>query len=200
LGTRGRSGFERLLLGSVTEKVLRTTHVPVLTVPQPVERPTSALYKTIFFPVEFTDASTRALEYALSPAEETDARLILLHVVEGVIEEPSFSEIGHLSVSEYYRNLRDDAREDLQRCRHRLGKLLLRRGLHYPGQNWTRAHGEWIHSLTWTHVAERAVVDDYPLAIDHTEARLLELDAPLAELAEREPYREPVGSPKKTLG
>ena len=29
---------------------------------------------------------------------------------------------------------RDDAREDLQRCRHRLGKLLLRRGLHYPGQ------------------------------------------------------------------
>lgn len=30
---------------------------------------------------------------------------------------------------------RDDAREDLQRCRHRLGKLLLRRGLHYPGRN-----------------------------------------------------------------
>ena len=29
---------------------------------------------------------------------------------------------------------RDDAREDLQRCRHRLGKLLLRRGLHYTGQ------------------------------------------------------------------
>ena len=32
---------------------------------------------------------------------------------------------------------RDDAREDLQRCRHRLGKLLLRRGLHYAGRNWT---------------------------------------------------------------
>ena len=45
----------------------------------------------------------------------------------------------------------------------------------------------------WTHAAERAVVDDYLLAIDHTEARLLELDARLAEIAEREPYREPVG-------
>ena len=33
---------------------------------------------------------------------------------------------------------RDDAREDLQRCRHRLGKLLLRRGLHYSGRNWTQ--------------------------------------------------------------
>lgn len=88
---------------------------------------------------------------------------------------------------------RDDAREDLQRCRHRLGKLLLRRGLHYAGRNWTRAHRQWIDSLEWAHAAERAVVDDYLLAIDHTEARLLELDARLAEIAEREPYREPVG-------
>jgi transposase len=87
---------------------------------------------------------------------------------------------------------RDDAREDLQRCRHRLGKLLLR-GLHYAGRNWTRAHRQWIDSLTWTHAAERAVVDDYLLAIDHTEARLLELDARLSDIAETEPYREPVG-------
>jgi len=88
---------------------------------------------------------------------------------------------------------RDDAREDLQRCRHRLGKLLLRRGLHYPGKNWTQAHRRWVDSLMWTHAAERAVVDDYQLAIDHTEARLRELDARLAELAEQAPYREPVG-------
>jgi len=83
---------------------------------------------------------------------------------------------------------RDDAREDLQRCRHRLGKLLLRRGLHFSGRNWTRAHRQWIDGLEWAHAAERAVVND-----DQTEARLQELDARLAELAETEPYREPVG-------
>ena len=88
---------------------------------------------------------------------------------------------------------RDDAREDLQRCRHRLGKLLLRRGLHYHGRNWTRGHRDWIESLTWTQAAERVVVDDYLLAIDHTEARRIELDAALAQIAETEPYREPVG-------
>ena len=88
---------------------------------------------------------------------------------------------------------RDDAREDLQRGRQRLGKLLLRRGLHFAGKNWTRAHRQWIAGLTWTHAAERAVVDDYLLAIDHTEGRLLELDARLSELADTEPYREPVG-------
>ena len=88
---------------------------------------------------------------------------------------------------------RDDAREDLQRCRHRLGKLLLRRGLPYHGRNWTRGHRDWFAGLTWTHAAERAVVDDYLLAIDHTEARLLELDARLSAIAETEPYRQPVG-------
>jgi len=88
---------------------------------------------------------------------------------------------------------RDDAREDLQRCRHRLGKLLLRRGLHYHGRNWTRPHREWIEGLDWKHAAERAVVDDYLLAIDHTEARLMELDARLSDISETEPYRKQVG-------
>lgn len=88
---------------------------------------------------------------------------------------------------------RDDAREDLQRCRHRLGKLLLRRGLHFAGKNWTRAHRRWIDTLTWTHAAERVVVEDYLLAIDQLEARRADLDAQLAEVAQTEAYREPVG-------
>ena len=88
---------------------------------------------------------------------------------------------------------RDDAREDLQRSRHRLGKLLLRRGLHFSGRNWTQAHRRWIESLTWAHAPERVVVDDYLLAIDHLEARLIELDARLTDLAQTHPYREPVG-------
>jgi transposase len=88
---------------------------------------------------------------------------------------------------------RDDARADLQRCRHRLGKLLLRRGLHYAGRNWTCAHRQWVDHLPWPHAAERAVIADYWLAIDQTEARLRELDGRLAEIAERAPYQEPVG-------
>ena len=67
---------------------------------------------------------------------------------------------------------RDDAREDLQRCRHRLDKLLLRRGLHYAVGNWTRAHRPWVDGLAWAQPAERVVVDDYLLAIDQLEARL----------------------------
>jgi nucleotide-binding universal stress UspA family protein len=108
-GTHGRGGFERFVLGSVTEKVLRTTTVPVLTVPPPVTQTGSVVYKTILCSIEFSDASTRALEYALSLAEETDAHLILLHVVEGVLEKPHVGELAHFSVPEYFRHLEEDA-------------------------------------------------------------------------------------------
>lgn len=88
---------------------------------------------------------------------------------------------------------RDDARDDVQRARHRLGKLLLRRGLHFTGRkNWTKAHRQWIKTITWEHAAERAVVDDDLLAIDQVESRLVELDVRLTETAQTDPYREPV--------
>jgi nucleotide-binding universal stress UspA family protein len=114
MGTHGRSGFEALFLGSVTEKVLRSTRVPVLTVPPAVERLASVVYKTMLCPIEFSDASTRALEYALTLAQETGARLILLHVVEQLVDEPQLGEVTHFSVPEYRRYLEEDARTRLR--------------------------------------------------------------------------------------
>jgi transposase len=74
-----------------------------------------------------------------------------------------------------------------------LGKLLLRRGLHFSGRNWTERHRRWINSLQWAQPAERVVVDDYLLAIDQLKARLREFDVQLSEIAQTDPYREPVG-------
>lgn len=113
MGTHGRGGFEALFLGSVTEKVLRSTRVPVLTVPPPVERVESVVYKTILCPLEFSDASTRALEYALTLAGETGARLILLHAVEMLVDASQLAEVASFSVTEYQRHLEEDARARL---------------------------------------------------------------------------------------
>jgi nucleotide-binding universal stress UspA family protein len=109
MGTHGRSGFEALFLGSVTEKVLRSTHVPVLTVPPAVERVESVAYRTILCPIEFSDPSTRALEYALTLAKETGARLILLHVIEQLVDAPQLGQVSRFSVEEYRRYLEEDA-------------------------------------------------------------------------------------------
>ncbi|MGZ6639997.1 MAG: IS110 family RNA-guided transposase [Solirubrobacteraceae bacterium] len=47
---------------------------------------------------------------------------------------------------------REDLRGDLMACRHRITKLLLRRGLTYPGPGaaWTRRHASWLGSLTFS--------------------------------------------------
>ena len=62
MGTHGIGGFEHLLLGSVTEKVLRKAACPVLTVP-PRARMTSKLpFKRLLRPVDFSEPSLAALE------------------------------------------------------------------------------------------------------------------------------------------
>jgi nucleotide-binding universal stress UspA family protein len=113
LGTHGRSGFDRLVLGSVTERLLRTVSVPILTVPPPVKKPESVRYRHIVCPVDFSDESMRALEYALSLAQETAARLVLLHVLEGFLDEPDAGELRELKVFEYYEQLEQRAAQRL---------------------------------------------------------------------------------------
>jgi transposase len=89
---------------------------------------------------------------------------------------------------------REDARADLMRVRHRLGKMLLRRDLRYvEGRPWTEQHRSWLWSLKLEHAAERMVLEDYLLAVEQVSTRLATLDAQLRELAEQEPYRERVG-------
>lgn len=85
MGTHGRGGFDRLVLGSTTEKVIRKVRCPVLTVPpraeqEPPDGP--VVFKRILCPIDFSESSARAIEFALSLAQEADARLTLLHVME----------------------------------------------------------------------------------------------------------------------
>jgi len=118
MGTHGRSGFEHLLLGSVTEKVLRRAPCPVLTVgnvpPHPRKGP---LFRRILCAADLTAASERTLDMALSLAGENDARITLLHVVESVPGETgarlylAVPEIGPLR-----RELKDQARARLRQA------------------------------------------------------------------------------------
>jgi nucleotide-binding universal stress UspA family protein len=84
LGTHGRKGAAKFLLGSAAEQIFRFSDRPVLTVgPRVPREPGRAIeLRRILFPASFAPWSERALPYALSLAEEYRARLVLLHVVE----------------------------------------------------------------------------------------------------------------------
>jgi transposase len=91
---------------------------------------------------------------------------------------------------------REDAREDLMRCRHRLSKLLLRRAIVYGAgkKAWTQAYRVWLRGLRFERAFDQAVVDDYLLAIEQLEERLRGLDERIEELSHDPGYAEPVGA------
>jgi nucleotide-binding universal stress UspA family protein len=118
LGTHGRSGFQRLFLGSVTEKVIRKATCPTLVVPPrapdaatdaPVE------FRRILCAVDFSESSLDALARAINMAEEADAQLTLLHVVEvprAVGQEPAafhadLARLREAAVADARRRLHD---------------------------------------------------------------------------------------------
>jgi nucleotide-binding universal stress UspA family protein len=108
MGTHGRSGFERLVLGSVAEKVLRKAACPVLTVPFTATEvvPAPPLFKRILCAVDFSTCSMHALEYAMSLAQEANAFLAVAHVVD----------LSPRSVGEELQKLEDEGRDGLSRA------------------------------------------------------------------------------------
>ena len=88
---------------------------------------------------------------------------------------------------------RDAVRRDLLRVRHRVSKLLLRRGRPYAGRQWSGAHQTWLRAVAWEQAADQVVFNVALLALDQLEARLAALDGHLRTVADTEPYRTPVG-------
>jgi len=84
MGTHGRGGFQQLVLGSITEKVLRKVACPVLTVPPGADAtPTvPGPFTSILCATDFSNASLAALELAISLAQEAGSRLTVVHAVE----------------------------------------------------------------------------------------------------------------------
>jgi nucleotide-binding universal stress UspA family protein len=89
LGTHGRSGVDRLLLGSVTEKVLRKSPCPVLTVPPHAHGtpPSEVTFGRILCPIDFSPSSLQALGFALDLARQANGVLTLLHAIEWLAED-----------------------------------------------------------------------------------------------------------------
>ncbi len=92
IGTHGRRGFDRFMLGSVAERVIRKASCPVLAVRKPLhdfissgQQQDLVQLSRFLFCTDFSKNSQRALDYAISlTTEYKDAELTLLHVLEDI--------------------------------------------------------------------------------------------------------------------
>jgi len=83
LGTHGRTGAAKFLLGSVAEEIFRRSPVPVLTIGPSVRSGAhnGARFHRVLYATDFTPESLAAAPYAISFAQENEAELLLLHVI-----------------------------------------------------------------------------------------------------------------------
>ena len=115
MGTHGAGGFERLLLGSVTEEVLRKAPCAIMSVPPRAQATSRLPFRQLLCAVDFSDCSLKALDLALSLARESGAALTLLHVLEWPWHEPpppAFEELPRAQAAaliEYRRHIETTA-------------------------------------------------------------------------------------------
>jgi nucleotide-binding universal stress UspA family protein len=90
MGTHGRRGAERWIMGSTTERLLRHSPVPLVTIRGGGERSTVApSFRRILVTTDFSDGTTDALAYAFSVAQENESQVTLLHVLPEVAMDSS---------------------------------------------------------------------------------------------------------------
>jgi nucleotide-binding universal stress UspA family protein len=124
IATHGYTGAKRVLLGSTAERVVRHASCPVLTVPARTtprrtgKRPPLDLQK-ILVPIDFSKTSETVLPWAASLAAESNAELILLHVVE---KFPIDYVLGRELMNETITPLMKQGEADLKRMAGSLSK------------------------------------------------------------------------------
>ncbi|WP_135823808.1 universal stress protein [Halorussus ruber] len=92
MGTHGRRGLSRALLGSVTERVIRSSNGPVLAVPPHAIAQEREGYERILIPTDGSPGATAAVEHGIALAERLEATVRVLYVIEGERGLPSIGD------------------------------------------------------------------------------------------------------------
>jgi len=112
-GTHQRRGIDRFSSGSVAERVAAKATVPALLIPWHRHAARTAPFSHVAVAVDFSPASTRAVEQALAIASDAADRVTLLHVVTGSAPDvPLF--LYRYGIAEYQQQLKRNAWRRLQ--------------------------------------------------------------------------------------
>jgi nucleotide-binding universal stress UspA family protein len=89
MGTHGRRGVERWFMGSTTERLLRHSPVPLVTITDQRERVRVPRFRRILVTTDFSEGTADALAYAFSIAQENESKVTLMHVLHDVTADLS---------------------------------------------------------------------------------------------------------------
>jgi nucleotide-binding universal stress UspA family protein len=153
--THGRSGLKRLILGSVTERLMRTLQCPILVVRSPEEDALPAeaeeiTFNKILVGCDFSSDSDLALQYGLSLAQEFQSELHLAHVIEPAV----------------YRDLLKPSADDKQVHQQELGKELNEKMIEMVPEevhNWCKVKTTLLAGQSHEELTKYAVVHDIDL-------------------------------------
>ena len=117
--THGRSGLKRLILGSVTGRLVRTLPCPILIIPGPQQDVPAVeiqgfKFQRILVGCDFSKVSSLALQYGLSMAQEFQSELHLVHVIEPPAYR-NFNRSKTESGEDFEPDLRDYLKEKLRK-------------------------------------------------------------------------------------
>lgn len=125
MGTHGRQGIDRLVLGSVTDNLIRRSPCPVLSVRDEGQRipdAQQASFNDLLAPIDFSEHSHEALRASKSVAKRYQTPLHLLFVAEKRVV-PTFSDTGipGVGVLEMDPEIVQNARQALEQLEQEIG-------------------------------------------------------------------------------
>jgi len=125
--------------------------------------------------------------------DRRDARKLLMMSKAGLLTEVEAPNEQQEAARELTR-LRETAKENLKRSRHRLIKFLTRHGYVYTdGRHWTKKHIAWLRTIEFADSMLTNVFDSYFNDMIYCVQRLEELDKQVGLLADSQPYKKIVG-------
>ena len=88
MGTNGRSGIKKFLLGSIAEEAMRASPCPVVTVGPEIQVSDREDFRQILCASDFSEESLNAMRHAISWSRQFDSHLTVVHALEGLPESP----------------------------------------------------------------------------------------------------------------
>jgi nucleotide-binding universal stress UspA family protein len=152
MGTHAREGLNRLLMGSVAERVSRVAKTPVMLLHGEEGKPPAAMFKRILVPIDGSETSALALQHAKELALKLESEIHLVHVVPDV-PLPIGDPIGGYSAFDYTTlaaSLEMTGKQTLEQATEFLKPLVPNIHLHH-------AHGNKTQSLILQTAKEQQV-------------------------------------------